>query len=70
MAKLLGSFKTVLMDEKDAPTLLQPPQIRTVYEPHTFSTDLRTNLDKDRNELTRQLTRNFMEEYDGGVFTA
>ena len=69
LVKLLGSFKDALADEKEAPHLLQPPQIRTVYEPHAFPTELRTNLDKAQNELTRQLTKTFMEEYSGGVFT-
>ena len=69
LVKLLESFKQVLVDEKETPALLTPPQIRTVYQPRAFATQLRSNLDKERNDLTRELTKAFMEQYDGGVFT-
>ena len=46
LLKLLASFEDVLNEEQDAPALLQPPQIRAVYQAHHFPSDLRRNLDQ------------------------
>jgi hypothetical protein len=46
LIKLLASFEDVMNEEQDAPALLQPPQIRGVYQAHHFPSDLRRNLDQ------------------------
>jgi hypothetical protein len=46
LIKLLAAFEDVLNEEQDAPSLLQPPQLRAVYQAHHFPSELRRNLDQ------------------------
>ena len=46
LIKLLAAFADVLNEEQVTPSLLQPPQIREVYQAHPFASDLRRNLDQ------------------------
>ena len=65
---LLESFKQVCEDECLYPSLMSPPEIRRVYTSHPFANEARKALDLDRNEVTREMTRHFLETYEGGVF--
>jgi hypothetical protein len=67
---LMENFATIIEDEHMFPSLLQPPQIRRVYQSHPFANEARKTLDDDRNTITREMTRHFMETYTGGVFIA
>jgi hypothetical protein len=66
---LLINFKAALSDEGALPSLLKPPSIRRKYTSHMFATALRTQLDRDRNKVTKAMTEAFLAAYEGGVFT-
>ena len=65
---LLLSFGQVCEDECLYPSLMNAPEIRRGYDAHPFANDARKALDLDRNAVTREMTRHFLETYDGGVF--
>ena len=65
---LLDSFGCVIDDEHLYPSLLNPPQVRRAYQSHPFANAARRGLDEDRNEVTREMTRHFLETFEGGVF--
>jgi len=50
------------------PALLTPPNIRRKYNTHMFATILRTELDRDRNAITKAMTDAFIAAHSGGVF--
>ena len=62
-------MKLILEDELLHPQLKKNPQIRQVCAEHPFASDVRRDLDSECNEVTREMTRHFMETYEGGVFT-
>ena len=68
LVSLVESFARVVEDEQLYPTLLSPPEIRRVYQTHPFANDARKELDANRNAVTREMTRHFLEVYDGGIF--
>ena len=68
--RLKENFKQILIDEALYPSLKQPPpQIRATYEAHVFPNKVRRDLDSERNAVTREMTRHFLETFEGGVFT-
>jgi len=65
---LLQNFKACIKDEARIPALLTPPTIRRKYNSHMFATALRTELDRDRNAITKAMTDAFIAAHSGGVF--
>lgn len=65
---LLESFAEVLEDERETPSLLNPPEIRKTYQGHQFATNLRLDLDRSRNAKTKEMTDEFMATHPDGVF--
>jgi hypothetical protein len=65
---LLESFAEVLEDERETPSLLNPPEIRKTYQGHQFATSLRLDLDRSRNAKTKEMTVEFLETHPDGVF--
>ena len=66
---LLESFASVLQDEVDSPSLMNPPEIRKTYQGCQFPTQLRNELDETRTAKTRELTKDFIETHPDGAFT-
>jgi len=65
---LMDSFSIIIEDELRFPALLKPPEIRKTQQSHPFSNKARQTLDEERSMVTREMTRNFMDTYEGGVF--
>ena len=65
---LLESFAEVVEDERETPSLLNPPEIRKTCQGHQFATNTRLDLDRTRNAKTKELTAEFMATHPDGAF--
>ena len=67
-ARFQRSFFSFCDLQARIPALLTPPTIRRKYNSHMFATTLRTELDRDRNAITKAMTEAFVAAYSGGKF--